>query len=147
MLKIAHRGNVCGKNVKLENNPEYLLSASNLGYDVEFDVRLINKRWFLGHDSPDFEIDISFLNYFIENGWIHAKNGDAYFELLKEDKFNVFWHNTDDYVLTSKKFIWTYPNKLLYPNSICVLPELGYCGDIEKCHGICSDDFTEFNLF
>ena len=55
-----------------------------------------------------------------------------------------FWHQKDDFVLTSKGFVWTYPNKSLYSNSVCVLPELGYKGDITKCYAICSDNIQNY---
>ena len=58
---------------------------------------------------------------------------------FKYNNIHCFWHQNDDYTLTSQGLIWTYPKKLLYLNSICVLPELGYKGDINKCYGICSD--------
>ena len=53
-----------------------------------------------------------------------------------------FWHQEDDYTLTSNGFIWTYPGKVLTDNSVMVLPEwnnptlenLDY-----NCHAICTD--------
>jgi hypothetical protein len=136
MILIAHRGNIQKKS-NLENHPDYLETSLKIGYDVELDVRKIGNKWYLGHDEPQYEVNRSFFD--IKGLWIHAKNGDAYYELLKDENLNVFWHDTDDYVLTSKKLMWVYPNKFLYENSICVLPELGYNGDIKKCYGICSD--------
>lgn len=142
MKLISHRGNIDGKIEANENCPDYILSALDSGYDVEIDVRKIKNEWYLGHDYPQYVINRKFLN--IPNLWIHTKNGDAFYELLKYKKLNVFWHNTDDFILTSKKFIWTFPNKQLYKNSICVLPEKGYTGNIKKCHGICSDFIKKY---
>ena len=51
---------------------------------------------------------------------------------------HYFWHQEDDYTITSKGIIWTYPGKLLLKNSICVLPEL-FNKQILNCLGICSD--------
>ena len=38
MILISHRGNISGKNVSLENNPNYIKDAIYLGYNVEVDV-------------------------------------------------------------------------------------------------------------
>ena len=58
MKYIAHRGNLNGPNRLLENKPDYLNVALSLGYDVEVDVWFIDGKFFLGHDRPDYEIDI-----------------------------------------------------------------------------------------
>jgi hypothetical protein len=145
MKLIAHRGNINGPNLEKENHPDYINKAIESGYDVEIDVWLINNKWYLGHNSPEYEIKYNFL--FDSRFWLHAKNGEAFDKLLndKNYNFNVFWHTTEDWVLTSKKYIWTYPNKILYLNSICVLPELGYNGDLNKCEGICTDFIYKYN--
>lgn len=142
MKLIAHRGNIHGPNSKKENHPDYITQAIKLGYDVEIDVWYENEKWYLGHDMPTYEINYNFL--FNRNFWLHAKNGDAFNILLQDCTLNVFWHTTEDWVLTSKHYIWTYPNKTLYPESICVLPEQGWVGDIKKCYGVCTDYVIEF---
>ena len=57
-------------------------------------------------------------------------------------KLNYFWHQEDDYTLTSQGYIWTYPGKSLTSNSVMVLPEqTGISFEICKnldCYGICS---------
>ena len=143
MKLIAHRGNIYGPNEEKENHPSYINHALENGYDVEIDVWLINNEWYLGHDEPKYKIfDNSF---FLKKGlWIHAKNGDAFYKIFQNHAVNVFWHTTEDWVLTSKGHIWTYPNKKLYSESVCVLPELGYKGDLKKCYGICSDFIIKY---
>lgn len=141
MILISHRGNIDGKKINFENHPSYLLAALESGYEIEFDIWFHKKQWYLGHDEPKFLIKESFLDFVKNKSWIHAKNGEALFRLLKNEKLNVFWHNTDDFTLTSKGYIWTYPKKQLYKNSICVLPEMGFFGKIKKCYGVCSDNF------
>ena len=106
------------------------------GFEVEIDVWYESNKWYLGHDKPQYEIDFDYLKN--NKFWCHAKNIEALNLMLKED-IHCFWHQEDDVALTSKNILWTYPKKLLYSNSICVLPELGYKGDINKCYGICSD--------
>ena len=124
MKLIAHRGNLNGPQPDKENSPDYISKAIESGYNVEIDIWFINNKWYLGHDNPTYEIKYHFL--FDSRFWLHAKNGEAFDKLLKDKNynFNVFWHTTEDWVLTSKKYIWTYPNKILYLNAIWVLPEL-----------------------
>ena len=143
MKLIAHRGNLNGPQPDKENSPDYISKAIESGYNVEIDIWFIDDKWYLGHDNPTYEIKYHFL--FDSRFWLHAKNGEAFDKLLKNYNFNVFWHTTEDWVLTSKKYIWTYPNKILYLNSICVLPELGYNGDLNKCDGICTDFIYKYN--
>ena len=57
--------------------------------------------------------------------------------------YNYFWHQEDDYTLTSKNFIWAYPRKLYTPNTVIVMPEWGNMSydslrDAD-CYGVCSD--------
>jgi hypothetical protein len=137
MKLISHRGNINGPNTDKENHPSYINLALKDGYHVEIDVWYIEKDWYLGHDKPQYQVKYDFL--ISDKFWLHAKNGDAFYHLLQDRECNVFWHTDEDWVLTSKKYIWTQPNKLLYKNSICVMPELGYDGDISVCGGICSD--------
>jgi hypothetical protein len=144
MKLISHRGNINYKIAEKENNPSYISNALNLNYDVEIDVWLINRKWYLGHDFPQHEIEYQFLVN--DKLWLHAKNGDAFYQLMQDQNCNVFWHTNEDWILTSKKYIWTFPNKHLYPNSICVLPELGYNGNLNNCYGICSDQISKYNL-
>ena len=142
MYYISHRGNINGMHDTMENHPDYVLKTVNMGYDVEIDVWYVNNSWYLGHDNPIYEVKYEFL--LNQKFWLHAKNGDAFNKLLQDHTLNVFWHTTEDWVLTSKRYIWTYPNKLLYANSICVLPERGYNGDLNHCEGICSDFISRY---
>lgn len=138
MIYIAHRGLFDGPDKEKENHPEQIRLAISKGYDAEVDVWYKDEKWFLGHDGPTYEIDDEFL--YTKGLWIHAKNIDAFYELSFRN-LNFFWHQEDDYTLTSKGFIWTYPGKSLSKLSICVMPEWKY--DISnfdlKCYGVCSD--------
>lgn len=40
--------------------------------------------------------------------------------MLEQNIKNCFWHQEDDYALTSSGYIWTYPDKLLTDKSIIV---------------------------
>jgi len=142
MKLISHRGNIDGKNPQKENSLTYIQKALKAGYDVEIDVWYIWNKWYLGHDEPQYKVKFDFL--ILKGLWLHAKNGEALYYLLQDKRCNTFYHTDEDWVLTSKKYIWTYPNKLLYPNSICVLPELGYNGILKNCKGICSDFISKY---
>jgi len=140
MILISHRGNIHGPNTTLENKPEYIIEAISSGFDAEVDVWLMDNNLFLGHDSPQYKINKSFLN--INGLWIHCKNYNALKE-LSHSNLNVFYHTTEDYVLTSKGFIWAYPGKPGNINTICVMPEWTNA-PIEGYAGICSDYIGNF---
>ena len=136
MILISHRGNLSGKNSKLENNPDYIKSALYSGYDVEIDVWYDN-GWWLGHDRPEHKTDMDFLSN--RRFWIHCKNISA-LTYLQPTKLNYFWHEEDSYTLTSHGYIWAYPNKLVPEGfkTIAVMPEW-HDTDISNFEGICSD--------
>lgn len=135
MYLISHRGNLNGAESENENNPKYLKIAINKGFNVEVDVRFEKEKFYLGHDFSQYEVNKDFL--LNENIWCHAKTHEA---LLALDKINAhyFWHQEDDYTITSKGFFWTFPGKELLKKSICVLPEKANYKKID-CLGICSD--------
>tara|TARA_B100000214_G_C23816298_1_gene557496 strand:- start:227 stop:661 length:435 start_codon:yes stop_codon:yes gene_type:complete len=140
VILISHRGNISGKNPALENSPQYIIEALNMGYDVEIDVWYVGEKFFLGHDNPQYEIDESFL---LTTGlWCHAKNISALNRMV-EIGAHCFWHQTDDVTLTSKGFLWTYPGVDLLDNSICVLPEISRYDKID-CAGLCSDEIEKY---
>lgn len=137
MILIAHRGNISGPNKEKENSPEQIEKALSLGYDVEVDVWGDSKIW-LGHDEPQYEVSLKFLFNNFNKLWLHCKNLEA-IDILSEFKvFNYFWHESDDFTLTSKKFIWTYPGKRVCNKSVLVVDDArSYSGN--PCFGLCSD--------
>lgn len=137
MILISHRGNTNGPNKEKENHPDYIVEALQKNYDVEIDVWADDKIW-LGHDKPQYECSISFLINNYKKLWIHCKNLEA-LDLLSNFKvLNYFWHQTDDFTLTSKNFVWTYPGKYVCNRSVLVIDDAReYAGPI--CFGLCSD--------
>ena len=135
MIFISHRGNINGINKKFENNPNYIQHAIDKGFNVEIDV-WYKDYFFLGHDKPQYKISSKFL----ENSkfWCHAKNLEA-LEKLQKLRTKYFWHQNDDYTLTSNGYLWTYPGKKLSKKSICVLPETKKTKIKKFISGICSD--------
>ncbi len=140
MILIAHRGNTNGPDPLNENKPETIINCINKGYSVEIDVRLINNELFLGHDNPDYKINIDFILKYKEYLWIHCKNLGA-LTYLTNLNLTTFYHDKDDYVLTSNGVIWAYPGKEINKKCICVMPE--WEEDIKlfnkNCFGVCSD--------
>ena len=138
MILISHRGNLKGPRSCVENYPDSIMNALSHGYDCEIDVWKVNDLYFLGHDYPDFKIEKKFL--FENSGlWIHCKNFDALEDLSLSSDFknNVFFHDKDDYTLTSKGIIWAYPGKEVRKN--CVRVQYGVEDYPEEIYGICSD--------
>ena len=139
MIFIAHRGNINGPNPTRENHPDYIKEALDQGYFVEVDVWLQNKKFFIGHDGPQYEVELSFF----ENDRIvcHAKNSEALAFLISK-RIHCFGHDQDDVVLTSKGWLWTFPGKSLTSQSVAVMPERVLEWDISNSYAVCSDYVT-----
>lgn len=143
MKLIAHRGNINGPIPEKENRPDYIINAIVSGFYVEIDVWQIGGDIFLGHDAPQYKIDISFFDHQVKK-WVyaHAKNIPA-LEWLIANGINCFSHDKDNAVLTLGGEIWTYPGHLLTERSICVMPEWTSenwsPNQINNVAGICSD--------
>ena len=140
MIVIAHRGNINGPNPEMENHPEYIESALHMGYDVEVDVWSVGGKFFLGHDEPKHEIDWKLLN---RSGlWCHAKNSSALSAMLFMG-VHCFWHQEDDYTITSKGYIWSHPKA--DRNRSAVQVELDFSPAlVGQCLGICSDHVAKY---
>lgn len=142
MILISHRGNINKKLPYYENEPSYIDDAINKGYDVEIDVWCINNKIYLGHDEPQYEIDLTWIENRSRYLWIHCKNIDSVI-FFKKTNLNFFWHQKDDITLTSKGFIWAYPGKQPIVGSIAVMPEINN-DNISQCLGICSDNIEKY---
>lgn len=148
MRLIAHRGNINGPNPLEENKPEYIEAAIAQGFDVEIDVRYdtFDNQIYLGHDKKQYVIDWFWFAKYRDYLWIHCKNIQALYEFSYETSgFNYFWHQNDDFTLTSTNKIWTYPGKPYTSMSVIVMPEceknIDEFVDLRayNCYGICSD--------
>jgi hypothetical protein len=142
MILIAHRGNIDGIQKEYENMPSYLEKALGLGFDCEVDVRIKDGKLFLGHDKPQYELNIDWLEKYHTKLWLHCKDIEVIEKFHQLDSNGIylhyFWHEHDALTLTNKGYIWAYPGKQPIVNSIAVLPELNK-DDTSKCRGICSD--------
>ena len=142
MKIISHRGNLSGPCSTRENSPDYIQEALDIGFDVEIDVWKINDTWYLGHDEPEYTIHVDFLKK--ENLWCHAKNKDALEQMLASN-IHCFWHQEDDYTITSRGYIWAYPNKETSgKNTVFLFPERHPEIEYSKYDFICTDFVNKY---
>ena len=146
MILISHRGNINGKIPSMENHPSYIDKAIALGYDVEIDIWYIDGKLWLGHDEPQYEVLLEWLELRSPSLWIHCKNMDSlsYFNEYADkisSQFNYFSHDVDMGVLTSHNYIWSTN---LYDRGILVLPEVFNKEPNKGTMGICSDVIQKY---
>jgi hypothetical protein len=145
---IAHRGLYQGPSQEKENRPSQIDDALSMGFEAEIDLRIKDDQLWLGHDEPQYCIDKHWLMRHSPRLWIHCKDLQALEWCTKNPSLNFFWHQEDDFTLTSQHFIWTYPDGPLGFRSISVMPEwkgdnfIGltkYVRSGQPLAGICSD--------
>ena len=106
----------------------------------KFDTWFVNGNFFLGHDEPLYPVDPFFIMDVADMAWFHCKNLEALYIFAKNFKFcNFFWHEEDDFTLTSHNVIWTYPGKKVSKLSVLVDVDLTSGVDYDTIYGICSD--------
>lgn len=154
---IAHRGNMHGPSPN-ENNPECFGIVLARGFDIEVDVWYREGHFVLGHDKPKYPVSKELLQS--EHFWCHAKNPDA-IKAMEDNDIHHFWHENDQYTLTSKGYTWCHPEATYIPGSILNQPEWNDASVIYQLtpaimnsyFAICSDylmlldDIYEGNLF
>lgn len=138
MKIISHRGNTDGSNPELENSFEYLVNAVSKGFDIEVDLWIINNNIYFGHDKPQYRIDKKSFNKIKKFSWFHCKNLEAIVYCQNQNKIKYFWHQNDDFTLTSNNYIWTYPNKEITKKSIIVNLE-GTLINGKDPYAVCTD--------
>ena len=139
MKIIAHRGNISGSSV-LENHPDYIFQALSAGFDAEIDIWNIDSKLFLGHDIPQYQIDLKWLESYKDFLWVHLKNIECY-KIFKDTNLNYFWHETDKFTLTSKNIPWCFPS-IYIPNGVTVLDKQKEIPN--GLYGICTDYAIEW---
>ena len=134
MKSISHRGNLVGSS-DYENDPNQIKAVLNMGYDCEVDLWVKNSKYYLGHDEPTHEVKRSFLQ---QRGlWIHCKNLQALEQV--PSKTNYFWHQNDNFTLTSREYIWTFPEKNVGKKSVIVDNSPDWREKKYNCFAVCSD--------
>jgi hypothetical protein len=143
MKIISHRGNLYGSgDSNLENSVVQIELALEHGFDVEVDIWRTDDDLWLGHDFPQYHL---FKKELLDDlrVWFHAKNLEAlHYMCLYHPKSNFFWHQSDDFTLTSSGKIWTYPEKSLCRESIIVALDYDQIDFAIQypIYGICTDD-------
>tara|TARA_R110000803_G_scaffold161499_1_gene225184 strand:+ start:867 stop:1310 length:444 start_codon:yes stop_codon:yes gene_type:complete len=142
MILIAHRGNTNGPNPERENTVAYIKEALDQGYHCEIDIcKWDGEKFWLGHDEPTEAVDREWLK---DNDlWCHAKNYNA-LEAMMAMGIHCFFHQQDDYTLTSYGWMWAYPGKPGGVKTIAVHPEKLFLSDVKKFAGICGDNLTTY---
>lgn len=118
-LLISHRGNLTGPNPARENSPAYIREALDAGFDVEIDVRYVENHslsilW-LGHDEPQYPLEMSMLMNNKNKLWLHAKDAETQLFLLTMYGVHSFSHDGDPCALTSRGVLWALPSCVPYP--------------------------------
>lgn len=135
MIIISHRGNTEGHDSKTANCPDHISKVLETGLHCEVDVWKIKDKYFLGHDESGYDINLNFLKN--DKLWCHAKNLESLQGML-DNNIHCFWHQTDDYTLTSKGYIWTFPKK-----EVCSMSVIVHKGpdwrDKYNCYAVCTD--------
>ena len=145
MKLISHRGNIQGRVEYNENKPDVVLDVLQ-EFHVEIDVWYGGSEWHLGHDFPKHKVSKDFFSN--SRLWCHCKNKEALNEFTKFI-FPViyFWHQYDDYTITSNGYIWTYVGKPIVDKSIIVLSEQHDLNVLKfKGAGVCSDYIKNIKL-
>ena len=136
---ISHRGNLNGKEKSSENTHEYIDNSIVRGFDCEIDIWKIGNDLILGHDKPENLTSLDWISEYRDKLWIHCKNYEAMFFFNSQPlDINYFWHQTDDFTLTSRGYIWTYPKKEYFEKSVIVNLDESVPKNL-KVYGICSD--------
>ena len=145
---IAHRGITDGNYSDRENKVDTIIQALRYGYEVEVDVRLFNGEIYLGHDEPQEKLSklwnrmrtgIDWIPY--GGLWYHCKDSGSLDYFKKLNMYNYFWHDQDNFTITSKGHIWTADLCGCYPvdTFVVVKNKDDLVSQSEtNCAGICS---------
>lgn len=140
MKLISHRGNITGRQPDKENTPAYIETALAT-YDCEIDVYYKNQKFYLGHDESETEVSKDFLLH--PGLWCHAKHY-ASLQTLLDIGAHCFFHQRDDYTVTSQGIIWAYPGQKGDKNTVCVHPHEIDMKDVKKFYGVCADNIKDY---
>lgn len=136
---IAHRGNLRGRDPRRENQQQYIDDALELGYEAEVDLWALDGSLWLGHDTPQYETSLNWIEERHSRLWVHCKNVEAV-DYLFGSSYNWFFHDQDDLTITSQGFVWCYPGVSL-PSQEFVMLSFGQQEPTvpDNVIGICSD--------
>lgn len=128
-----------GEDPSIQNNPVHILMLLESGIPCEVDVRYVDSNFYLGHDSCDYKIFLGFLKN--KNLWVHCKDL-ASLEICLASNIHCFWHQNDDYTLTSKGYIWTFPGEKAPGNLSGVIVDLDRNWPTKKYNCLVCSDYS-----
>ncbi len=137
MIYIAHRAQISGLSSEA-NHPGWIDKVLSANIHCEVDCWYSDKHLYLGHDKPTYRVNIKWLLERAPMLWVHAKSLET-LEFLYQyhNDINYFWHENDEFTLTSWAFIWTRSNGLFGPKSVVVMD--GPSNERLNCYGVCTD--------
>lgn len=143
MILISHRGNIDAVRPWYENDPAYIDEAIESGYNVEIDIRFIDNELYLGHDTPDYKINLIWLLDRTDKIWIHTKNFGALHYLINKN-LKTFYHQKENHtIINNSNLIWSHELSEANEKSIIPLISLNDIKNnyniINNVYGICSD--------
>lgn len=109
MIFYAHRGNTRGPSM-FENDPFYIVGAIGQKFTPEVDVWCVDGELWFGHDGPDYAVKQEWMRDYARHCIFHCKNWEA-LEAMQQDEWHYFWHQADEYTLTSSGLVWVYPGR------------------------------------
>jgi len=143
LIIISHRGCLIGPDPLRENHPYWIESALLVVDMVEVDIWVVDNKLWLGHDRPIHSIQENFLSDIgIQSIIWHAKNPAALdFFIRSNADLHYFWHTYENYVFTSKGYVWTYCGNDIVAGerAVAVLPENDKQWDISSAAAVCTD--------
>jgi len=147
MKLISHRGNTNAIIPDSENKKEYIDNAIRLGYDVEVDIWMVDNMLFLGHDEPQYEVELNWLMERKTSLWIHTKNFQA-LNYLIDKGVRIFYHQQEEQtIINNCNVIWSHDLDNTSDKSIIPLLSLESLRNnhqqYKHVYGICSD-FIEY---
>lgn len=139
---IAYRGNFEGHKPYFINKPEYVDIALQYGYDAMVDVWIRDGEFWLGHDTPRYEVSESFLE--LNGMWCRAMNIETFDKLLQNQNIHSFIVMKDDpQTLTSRNVIWSTNPIEMITNTVFFDPDLSDPYEDIPFYGVCSNFVKE----
>jgi len=142
MILISHRGNIEGRNPERENSPDYIIEAIDQDFNVEIDLWGSGGSLYLGHEPrPNCAYQISEEWLINKPLLIHCKNLDALNSCRKNRRLNFFFHNEDDFAVSTVGWVISHSKIGHVKDAICMLPEIHGIAkhSLNICAGVCSD--------
>lgn len=136
----AHRANIQGRSDR-ENDPEQIEACLARGLGVEVDLHQRDGRFFFGHDTPDYEVELE--RFDVAGVIFHLKTPQVP-TLRSADAFAL---ERDAYAFTLRGYLWTNYETPISARSIVCAPELvgapesldAFVARASGASGICTD--------